>query len=239
MPADRPAIPRALDRRVRVEAGHRCAIPVCRVPVLVIAHIRPWTQVKRHEFENLIALCPTCHTLFDRGDIDRVSMLQYKANLSPFSPYALAVHPGHYDFLAAYQKFRVFIETWLTAAFAFQAAKQRDSSTSELRRSFQAIGHAAKEASYARLLFCAVSPVDVGKLADQILNAAMRSACKAAGKPVPTAFLEAGTVSDDLTAMWADLHNEIHEVLNKPAPTTPKLMPTRPTPVDDIVDKNG
>ncbi|BCK73060.1 hypothetical protein Srufu_070130 [Streptomyces libani subsp. rufus] len=130
MPANRPAIPSALDRRVRVEAGHRCAIPVCRVPVIEIAHIRPWAQVRRHEFEfeNLIALCPTCHTLFDRGHIDRVSMLKYKANLSPFSPYALAAHPDHIDLLAAYQKFRVFIETWLTAALAFQEAEQRGSS---------------------------------------------------------------------------------------------------------------
>ncbi|WP_411977367.1 HNH endonuclease [Streptomyces decoyicus] len=113
-------------------------------------------QVRRHEFENLIALCPTCHALFDRGHLDRVSMFKYKANLSPFSPYALAAHPDHIDFLAAYQKFRVFIETWLTAALAFQEAEQRGSSTSELRGSFQAIGHAAKEASYARLCFCAV-----------------------------------------------------------------------------------
>ncbi|AWN30616.1 hypothetical protein DKG71_34970 [Streptomyces sp. NEAU-S7GS2] len=239
MPANRPAIPSALDRRVRVEAGHRCAIPVCRVPVIEIAHIRPWAQVRRHEFENLIALCPTCHTLFDRGHIDRVSMLKYKANLSPFSPYALAAHPDHIDFLAAYQKFRVFIETWLTAALAFQEAEQRGSSTSELRRSFQAIGHAAKEASYARLCFCAVSPVGVGKLADQILNATMRNACKVVGRPVPTDFLDAGPVSDDLPVMWADLHHEIHEVVDKPARKTVKVMPTRPILVNDLVEKSG
>lgn len=239
MPANRPAVPRELDRRVRVEAGHRCAIPVCRIPVIDMAHIQPWAEVERHEFENLIALCPTCHRLFDRGHIDRLSMLQYKANLSPFSPYALATHPDHIDFLAGYQKFRVFIEMWLTAARAFQAAKQRGSSTSELRRSFQAIGHVAEEASYALLCFCAVAPVGVRKLADQILNAAMRSSCKVMGRPVPTAFLDAGPVSDDLPVMWADLHHEIHEVVNKPARKTLKMMPTRPHFVDDVVDKNG
>ena len=47
-----------------------------------IAHIDPWAKVKEHTFDNLIALCPTCHTRFDNGDIDRQSMLQYKANLS-------------------------------------------------------------------------------------------------------------------------------------------------------------
>ncbi|MFB7922086.1 HNH endonuclease [Streptomyces sp. NPDC002466] len=95
MPANRPAIPRSLDRRIRVEAGHRCAIPTCHMPapLLVIAHIRPWAEVKCHEFENLVALCPNCHTLFDRGHIDRKSMLQYKANLSPFSPLCLG-HPS-------------------------------------------------------------------------------------------------------------------------------------------------
>lgn len=220
-----------------MEAGHRCAIPVCRIPVTEIAHIRPWAKVKRHEFENLIALCPNCHTLFDRGHIDRLSMLQYKANLSPFSPYALAMHPDHIDFLAAYQKFRVFIEMWLTASLAFQAAKQQDSSTSELRRSFQAIGHAAKEASYARLDFCAVSPIGVGKLADQILNATMWSSCKVQGRPVPIAFLDAGPPPEDLTVMWADLHHEIHKVINKPAPKTIKVMPAHPIFVDDLTDR--
>jgi hypothetical protein len=49
------------------------------------AHIRPYAQVKEHVFENLIALCPTCHTRFDRGDIDFRSMHQYKLNLGLLS----------------------------------------------------------------------------------------------------------------------------------------------------------
>jgi hypothetical protein len=78
----RPAIPSALARRVKVEAGHRCAIPSCRTVPVELAHIVPWRNVREHTFENLIALCPTCHTRYDRGDIDRQSMMQYKANLS-------------------------------------------------------------------------------------------------------------------------------------------------------------
>ncbi len=77
----RPAIPSALKRRILVEAGHRCAIPVCHQIPVEIAHILPWAQCREHEFENLIALCPTCHTRFDRGDIDRQSMRMYKQNL--------------------------------------------------------------------------------------------------------------------------------------------------------------
>jgi hypothetical protein len=78
----RPAIPKELERQVLMEAGHRCGIPTCRHPTTEIAHIIPWVQVKEHKFENLIALCPNCHTRFDRGEIDRRAMHQYKANLS-------------------------------------------------------------------------------------------------------------------------------------------------------------
>ncbi|MFF5568096.1 HNH endonuclease [Streptomyces sp. NPDC012623] len=81
MTQDRPDIPMALKRAVLVEAGHRCAIPTCRQTPVELAHITPWAKVKEHTFDNLIALCPTCHTRFDRGEMDRKSMLQYKANL--------------------------------------------------------------------------------------------------------------------------------------------------------------
>ncbi|WP_424861396.1 HNH endonuclease [Streptomyces sp. MMS24-I29] len=81
MAQGRPDIPTALRREVLVEAGHRCAIPTCRQVPVDLAHINPWAKVKEHTFENLIALCPTCHARFDRGDIDKRSMLQYKQNL--------------------------------------------------------------------------------------------------------------------------------------------------------------
>lgn len=78
----RPPIPAELKREVLVEAGHRCAIPTCRQVPVELAHISPWAQRKEHRFDNLIALCPTCHTRYDRGEIDRKSMLVYKHNLS-------------------------------------------------------------------------------------------------------------------------------------------------------------
>ena len=80
--ANRPAIPSDLERRVLVESGHRCAIPVCRQVPIEIAHIVGYAQCKKHEFHNLIPLCPTCHTRFDNGDIDHQSMLLYKFNLA-------------------------------------------------------------------------------------------------------------------------------------------------------------
>lgn len=74
----RPPIPARLKRRILVEAGHRCAIPTCRHPTTDIAHIIPWSEVKEHKYENLIALCPNCHRRADRGEIGRKSLRIYK-----------------------------------------------------------------------------------------------------------------------------------------------------------------
>jgi hypothetical protein len=78
---DRPAIPSELKRKVLVESGHRCAIPTCRQTPVELSHIVPWAKCKEHTFDNLISLCPTCHTRFDRGEIDRKAMQIYKHNL--------------------------------------------------------------------------------------------------------------------------------------------------------------
>lgn len=64
-----------------VEAGHRCAIPQCRHIEVDIHHIIPWEECQKHEYENLIALCPNCHRRADNGKIDRKSLRIYKANL--------------------------------------------------------------------------------------------------------------------------------------------------------------
>ncbi len=77
----RSIIPAELRRRVLVEAGHRCAIPTCRYIEADIHHIVPWAQCHAHDYHNLIALCPNCHRRADRGEIDRKSLLLYKANL--------------------------------------------------------------------------------------------------------------------------------------------------------------
>lgn len=48
----------------------------------MIAHIIPWVKVREHTFDNLIALCPTCHARHNKTDIDTMSLRRYKANLS-------------------------------------------------------------------------------------------------------------------------------------------------------------
>jgi hypothetical protein len=77
----RPPIPSEIRRRVMVEAGHRCAIPTCRHIEVEVHHIVPWEACKKHEYKNLIALCPNCHSRADTGKIDRKSLHLYKLNL--------------------------------------------------------------------------------------------------------------------------------------------------------------
>lgn len=78
----RDTIPAEVKRLVLVEAGHRCAIPTCRATTTEIAHIVPWAETRDNSFENLIALCPNCHTRFDqKKEMDRLSVKMYKHNL--------------------------------------------------------------------------------------------------------------------------------------------------------------
>ncbi|MBF0121416.1 MAG: HNH endonuclease [Desulfobacterales bacterium] len=78
---NRPNIPMEIKRRILMEAGYRCAIPTCRFPLAENAHIFSWSESKDHSYENLIALCPNCHTLFDSGKIDRLAIIAYKKKL--------------------------------------------------------------------------------------------------------------------------------------------------------------
>ncbi|NTU49964.1 MAG: HNH endonuclease [Desulfobulbaceae bacterium] len=79
---NRESVPADIKRAVLVEAGHRCAIPTCRATTTEIAHIIPWAKTQDHSFENLIALCPNCHTRFDqKKEIDTLAVKMYKHNL--------------------------------------------------------------------------------------------------------------------------------------------------------------
>ncbi len=79
--SDRPSIPTEVKRRILIEAGYRCAIPTCRFPIIENAHIVSWAKSEDHSYENLIALCPNCHTLYDSGKIDRAAIIAYKKKL--------------------------------------------------------------------------------------------------------------------------------------------------------------
>lgn len=73
-------IPAKLRRAILVEAGHRCAI--CHSIPVEIHHIVEYEKVKKHTFDNLIALCPNCHSRCHNGGIDNKSIKQYKENLT-------------------------------------------------------------------------------------------------------------------------------------------------------------
>lgn len=70
-------IPKAMRRWVLMECGHVCAVCGSEAGV-EIHHLEPFAKVNRHDFNNLIALCPNCHHRADRGDIDRLALLEYK-----------------------------------------------------------------------------------------------------------------------------------------------------------------
>ena len=78
---DRTSISADLRRKILVEAGHRCAIPTCRNIIVDVHHILPWKKCKKHEYNNLIALCPNCHRRAGKGEIDTKSLRMYKNNL--------------------------------------------------------------------------------------------------------------------------------------------------------------
>jgi 5-methylcytosine-specific restriction endonuclease McrA len=63
--SERKAIPAKLRDKVLREAGYRCANPPCRTTLAI--HLHHVIEVKAgggDEFEKLMALCPTCHSLF-------------------------------------------------------------------------------------------------------------------------------------------------------------------------------
>jgi hypothetical protein len=79
--SDRSSIPAETKRRILIEAGYRCAVPTCRFPIAENAHIVSYAESKDHSYENLVALCPNCHTMYDSGKIDRAAIIAYKKKL--------------------------------------------------------------------------------------------------------------------------------------------------------------
>ena len=78
----RQAIPRSVVIEVLTESGYRCAVPTCRtLVVLDLHHIVPVRLGGPSTAENLLALCPTCHALFERGKIGQESIAAWKAFL--------------------------------------------------------------------------------------------------------------------------------------------------------------
>jgi hypothetical protein len=65
-----------------IEAGYRCAVPTCRtILTLELHHIDPVRVDGQNTPDNLIALCPNCHTMLEKGIIAREAINVYKTML--------------------------------------------------------------------------------------------------------------------------------------------------------------
>ena len=82
----RIAIPNAVRVAVLTEAGYRCAIPTCRTILAIdMHHMVPVSEGGGNTTANLLALCPTCHALFHRGEMSRDSIYTWKSLLVSLS----------------------------------------------------------------------------------------------------------------------------------------------------------
>jgi HNH endonuclease len=81
-PRERDKLPLKTRVIVLTESGYRCAVPTCRnILALAMHHIWEVSAGGGDDPSNLIALCPTCHALYHRGNILQESIYVYKAML--------------------------------------------------------------------------------------------------------------------------------------------------------------
>jgi hypothetical protein len=90
----RRSVPLKHQREVLIEAGFRCAVPTCRtILTLDLHHIVAVSKGGGNEPSNLLVLCPTCHALYERGEIPPEAIYSWKAMLvalnRAFDPEAL------------------------------------------------------------------------------------------------------------------------------------------------------
>ncbi len=78
----RPTISPKLIEQVKIESGHRCAIPTCLKFPIDVHHIIPYSECLEHSFDNLITLCTECHARHHRTkEISLKALQTYKNNL--------------------------------------------------------------------------------------------------------------------------------------------------------------
>jgi hypothetical protein len=84
--SERKKVPHNIVVAVLTEAGYRCAVPTCRTILAIdLHHIVEVSEGGPNEAGNLLALCPTCHALFHRGEIARESIYTWKSVLVSLS----------------------------------------------------------------------------------------------------------------------------------------------------------
>lgn len=82
----RKAVPHDVTVAVLTEAGYRCAVPTCRTILAIdLHHMVEVSKEGGNQAGNLLALCPTCHALYHRGEIQRDSIYTWKSVLVSLS----------------------------------------------------------------------------------------------------------------------------------------------------------
>ena len=78
-PRVRKKIPTDIRHLVLHEAGYRCGNPACRMPLtLEIHHLDPISVGGGDKPDNLLCLCPNCHTMHHNGIIPIESLKTWK-----------------------------------------------------------------------------------------------------------------------------------------------------------------
>lgn len=82
----RKTVAESVRRSVLIESGYRCAVPTCRALLIVdLHHIIPVRSGGENNAGNLVALCPTCHALFERSKIPGEAIAAWKSVLVALS----------------------------------------------------------------------------------------------------------------------------------------------------------
>ena len=85
MVKERIRIPTPLRRKLLIECGYQCSLHTCRdMNNLEAHHINGNPGDNR--IENIIMLCPTHHTMADRGVIDRKACKMFKEMIKTQQP---------------------------------------------------------------------------------------------------------------------------------------------------------
>jgi hypothetical protein len=84
-PKIRVPIPTEIERKLLVESGHKCSVPLCNESFsLSFHHINGDPSDNRQS--NIIVLCRNHHDKADRGKIDRKECVSYKERLKQINP---------------------------------------------------------------------------------------------------------------------------------------------------------
>lgn len=89
-------IPALTKRLVRKRCKFGCVL--CRCGLYQYEHIRPFSEVKKHEVENICCLCATCHDAVTRGQISKQTVSEAYARVSSSSPSEVGAPFGPLDF---------------------------------------------------------------------------------------------------------------------------------------------